>query len=402
MRKSAVATPKIVALIPLRGGSKRIPGKNIKPIAGKPLAYWACAAACSCRYIEDVYVSTEDQLIARTIESFALGIRVVARPESLAMDNSTTDDVMLHFMSQVDFDVLATIQATCPLVRGIDLDLGIEQFIRNENDSLLTGVLTKRFYWSVDSRPLNYDPFRRPFSQDFEGSIVENGAFYLTNRTTLQTQRNRLGGKIGIFRMAKETVTDIDDLADFEVAERQLLKRTNELRAKAGTIKILISDLDGIWGDNNVCTFGDMRELSEHSNSDTSSLDRFRAQFNLPILIVAKEANPAFKSRCAKLRVEFLGNSDDKCSAITQELTARGLSWPDVCYIGRDVSDRECMMKAGLTFCPAEGDSEIKRKADHVLCRGGGADPIREVFEVLASRLPGPHLPVSQYAHAST
>ena len=60
--------PKIVALVPLRAGSKRIPGKNIKPIAGKPLAYWACCAARNSRYISDVYVSTEDEEIARTIE----------------------------------------------------------------------------------------------------------------------------------------------------------------------------------------------------------------------------------------------------------------------------------------------------------------------------------------------
>jgi CMP-N,N'-diacetyllegionaminic acid synthase len=66
---------KIVALIPLRGGSKRIPGKNIKPIAGRPLAYWVCAAARNSKYIKEVYVSTEKEEIAQTVECFGLGIR---------------------------------------------------------------------------------------------------------------------------------------------------------------------------------------------------------------------------------------------------------------------------------------------------------------------------------------
>src|ERR1700693_3216064 len=114
--------PRIVCLVPLRGNSKRMPGKNIRPMAGKPLAYWACCAARDSRYVTEVYVSTEDEQIARTVESFDLGVRVVARPKSLATDTSTTEDVLLHFMRSVDFDIVATIQATSPLTSSADLD----------------------------------------------------------------------------------------------------------------------------------------------------------------------------------------------------------------------------------------------------------------------------------------
>lgn len=378
---------KIVALIPLRGGSKRIPGKNIKPIAGKPLAYWACAAARECQHIEEIYVSTEDDRIARTVQSFGLDIQVVARPDSLATDYATTDDVMLHFMSQVDFEVLATIQATCPLVTGTDLDLGIEQFLREGNDSLLTGVLTKRFYWSLDGRALNYDPLRRPFSQLFEGSILENGAFYLTTRVTLETYRNRLGGNIGIFRMAEETVTDIDDMADWEIAERQLLKRTTRSSSKTNPIKMIVSDFDGVWTDNKVYALGDTNEAVCCSKSDSLALDIFRARYNLPILVVSKERNQVVKSRCAKLQLEILSCVDNKCHYIDRELATRGLDWENVCYIGNDLNDLECMCKAGLAFCPSDAEFEIRCKADYVLSHAGGNGAIREMLQVLATTL---------------
>src|SRR3981189_330025 len=104
--------PKIVGLIPLRGGSQRIPNKNIKPIAGKPLAYWVCAAATKSRYIDQVYVSTENQHIAQIVRSFDLGVEIVERPLFLATHASSTDDVIRHFTNEVAFDVLATIQAT--------------------------------------------------------------------------------------------------------------------------------------------------------------------------------------------------------------------------------------------------------------------------------------------------
>jgi N-acylneuraminate cytidylyltransferase len=220
-----MSTPKIVALIPLRGASKRIPGKNVKPMLGRPLAYWACAAAANCRQISEVYVSTEDEQIRQAVESFGLKVRLVERPPALASDNATTDAVILHFATVVGFDIVATIQATSPLVSSTDLDHALTQLWKSGDDSLVTGVRLKRFLWSLDGRPLNYDPLHRPFSQDFEGSILENGAFYLTRRETLDRHRNRLGGKIGIFEMAPETAAEIDDPNDWDMVEELLSRR---------------------------------------------------------------------------------------------------------------------------------------------------------------------------------
>jgi YrbI family 3-deoxy-D-manno-octulosonate 8-phosphate phosphatase len=376
--------PKIVALVPLRGGSKRIPRKNIKVMAGKPLAYWACAAAKACPHISDIYVSTDDGEIARTVESFDLDVRVLPRPKVLAADDATTDDVILHFMSLVDFDVVATIQATCPLVTGSDLTLAIEQFLLDGNDSLLTGVRVRRFFWTIDGRPLNYDLLHRPFSQDFEGSIMENGAFYLTKREALRIHRNRLGGKVGVFEMAEETATDIDVPADWETVARHFSERPNGLADQARKIKIIMSDFDGVWTDNKVYTIAGSREAVCCSKTDSLALEIFRARFELPVLVISKETNEVVAGRCSKLGLKVLSSVDDKRHVAEQELRSRGLSWAEVCYIGNDLNDLECMVNAGLALCPSDSVFEVKSKAHYILSHPGGNGAVREMLELLA------------------
>lgn len=223
---------KIVALIPLRGGSKSIPYKNIKEIAGKPLAYWALFAAVNAKNIDEVYVSTEDEKIKKTIKSFNLKIKIIDRPKELANDTSSTESVMLHFMDNVNFDILVTIQATSPFTTNEDIDKAIEQFTKDGNDSLLTGVLVKKFFWTKNGMPLNYDYLNRPRRQDFEGVINENGAFYITKKEVLQNYKNRLGEKIGVYEMSADKIIDIDELSDWEIAEKLLTsqKVKNEKR----------------------------------------------------------------------------------------------------------------------------------------------------------------------------
>ncbi len=216
---------KIVSLVPLRGGSKSIPYKNIKEIAGKPLCYWALKAATDSKYIDEVWVSTDDKKIKDVVLSFNLGVKVIDRPTELAQDTSSTESVMSHFAEHVEFDILNLIQATSPFTTSEDLDIAIEQFERDGDDSLLTGVLYKKFYWSPSGVPLNYDYLKRPRRQEFEGVVNENGAFYLTKKEIFQKNKNRLGGKIGIFLMPEDKAIDIDEPSDWALAEKYLLSQ---------------------------------------------------------------------------------------------------------------------------------------------------------------------------------
>lgn len=216
---------KKVSLTPLRGGSKSILNKNIKNLGGNPLAFWVLAAASDSEFIDSCYISTDSHEIAELVNNLSLGVHIIMRPAEYATDEASTESVMLHFMSQVDFDVLVTIQATSPLLTAHDLDAALEQLQGQDLDSMLTAVRTKRFFWNDDSTPINYDPLNRPRRQDFRGTLMENGAFYITKREILERYKCRLGGKIGIYEMDEATAVEIDEPEDWERVERLLLRR---------------------------------------------------------------------------------------------------------------------------------------------------------------------------------
>lgn len=216
---------KTVALVPLRAGSKGIPKKNIKTIAGKPLAAWVLEAAAYCPTIDTVYVSTESEEIEKVVTDLALNVMVIKRPPELATDEASTESVMLHFMELIEFDILITIQATSPLLKTANLRQALNEFKENEFDSMLSAVRSKRFFWNEDGTPINYNPTQRPRRQEFKGTLMENGAFYITRRKILEEQYCRLGGKIGVYEMDSTQELEIDEPSDWEALERLLLKR---------------------------------------------------------------------------------------------------------------------------------------------------------------------------------
>jgi N-acylneuraminate cytidylyltransferase len=218
---------KWVALMPLRGGSRSIPSKNLRALAGRPLFAWSLEAAVASECFDEIYVSTDSPEIGRAVErEFSSSVQVVGRPAETATDTASTESVMLDFQERVAFDVLALIQATSPLTQAEDFRRAKRRFSEEGADSLLTAVESKRFFWTRDGAPINYDPAHRPLRQQFRGLLMENGAFYFTRGTTLRTCRARLGGKIAIYQMPDETGVEVDEPLDWLVAEHLVLERT--------------------------------------------------------------------------------------------------------------------------------------------------------------------------------
>lgn len=213
---------RVVALVPLRGGSKSIPRKNIKPIGGHPLCAWVLMAASRAEQIDAVYVSTDSAEIKSVVSGLGLGVRVVDRPAQYATDEASTEAVIAHFMEHVSFDLLVTIQATSPLLLASHLDQALRSFRESRYDSMLSAVRTRRFFWNDDGTPINYDPQKRPRRQEFPGTLMENGAFYITTRELLQHGTCRLGGKIGIYEMPDNCAVELDEPHDWELVSRLL------------------------------------------------------------------------------------------------------------------------------------------------------------------------------------
>ena len=221
---------KNIVFIPARGGSKSIPGKNIKEINGKPLIYWAIMASCRCRFTDMVYVATDDRLIRETVEGFGVQkLKAVGRSEDSATDTASTELAMLQFAKEQEFENIILVQATSPMLTSQELEEGIQKFREPGIDSVLSVVRQRRFCWERcagnRARPLNYDVVRRPRRQEFEGFFVENGAFYITSKEALLRTGCRLSGNIGMVEMQEDSYYEIDEPKDWEIVEHLLKLR---------------------------------------------------------------------------------------------------------------------------------------------------------------------------------
>jgi len=208
---------KIIALLPMRGGSKGIKNKNIKLFKNKPLCLWALESVLKCKLIDEVYVSTDSMRIKKIVKKFNEKIFVIDRNPNLAKDNTSTESVMLDFIKNRDFDILILVQVTSPFLSTHDLDGAINKFYKFNFDSLFSSVRLKRFFWTDKLKPINYDPFNRPRRQSFKGTLVENGSFYITKSNILKKFKNRLGGKIGTYEMSEKNFYELDNIIDWKI-----------------------------------------------------------------------------------------------------------------------------------------------------------------------------------------
>jgi N-acylneuraminate cytidylyltransferase len=217
---------KVVALIPARGGSKRIPKKNLYPILGVPLIEWSIRT-CLRASLDEVWVSSDDKEIlefCRNIDK----VKVIKRPEYLSRDNSSTDDVMVHFASEVEFDALVLVQSTSPLVRSEDINKGIDLIFSGKYDSVFSAISAKEndiLFWKVSDKaiPVNFDPMKRGLSQTRENPyFIETGAFYIILKDVLLELKSRYGRRLGLCEVPLYTMFEIDNMEDIPIVEHLL------------------------------------------------------------------------------------------------------------------------------------------------------------------------------------
>lgn len=221
--------PKVIAFVPVRGGSKSIPLKNIKELAGKPLVYWILNALEKANSVDEIVVATDSEQIKQAVNSFDMSkVIVYDRDPTNAADSSSTESVMLEYINKAELsndDLFILAQATSPLVQAKHIDDAMKQYTQDGSDSLLTCVRTKRFFWNDDGSPVNYDYKNRPRRQDFDGLLMENGAFYINTIKNIKDNSNRLSGKISIYEMPEETAIEIDEPSDWLVVESFLINK---------------------------------------------------------------------------------------------------------------------------------------------------------------------------------
>ena len=220
-----------IAFIPVRGGSKSIPLKNIKPINGKPLVYWTAFATCNAKYVDKVIVATDSNEIKDTVLSFGFDkLEVYDRDPENAQDTSSTESVMLEYIEKANLapqDNFILVQATSPLLKSEYIDEMIEVLKKSDADSIFSAVREKQFHWieTPDGiKPINYDYKNRPRRQDFQGILAENGACYINTIENILRDKCRLSGKIIAYEMPAETAYEIDEESDWLIVDSIMRK----------------------------------------------------------------------------------------------------------------------------------------------------------------------------------
>lgn len=228
----------ILGLIPARGGSKGIPGKNSKKLAGKELIRYTVEAAVACQSISRLVVSTDDENIAAISRDAGAEVPFL-RPDHLAADNSPTIDTVIHVLDyfksiNIDFDAVCLLQPTTPFRTAEDIDHAVEVFVQSKADSLI----------SVREVPHQYNPhwvFEAvegsdfldlatkdqeiiPRRQDLPKAFYRDGAIYITSSAVLLEKQSFYGDKLAYCRFTHSPAINLDTPEDWERAEQWILK----------------------------------------------------------------------------------------------------------------------------------------------------------------------------------
>ena len=224
---------KTICIIPARGGSKGIPGKNIMDFCGKPLLAWSILQARQSTNVTDVYVTSDDDHILKIAAE--CGGKAIKRPSHLATDLATSEAALQHALDQIEsqtstaIDAIVFLQATSPLRTPQDINGAIDEFHTRGADSVFSAARLDDFLiWSLGNGNLDsitYNYRKRGRRQDRDPYYLENGSIYVFKPEILRKEGNRLGGRIEIFCMPFWKSFEIDSYEDIGLCEYLMRNR---------------------------------------------------------------------------------------------------------------------------------------------------------------------------------
>ena len=378
---------KKIAFIPVRGGSKSIPKKNIKIFCGKPLIYWNLIELENCNQVDEVVVASDSEDIISVVEGFKLSkVVIYRRSNENAQDHSTSESIMLEYINfaKLDLsDVFMLVQATSPFTKSNDFSNGLKMM--NSYDTVFSCAKIKRFIWDKDSNPLNYDFKNRPRRQDFDGTFMENGAFCISLVSDIIKYNNRISGNIGICEMPEYTFVEIDEPEDWIIAERLFLKNNYSLNNyDFSKIKIFLSDVDGVLTDAGMYYTEKGDEIKKFSTYDGMAFKILQKK-GVKVGIITTEDRQLNRNRAQKLSLDFdFHGADDKLKIIKELCKKQNINLNQVAYIGDDVNCFELLSNVGFPACPKNAVDKIKSIPNIIqLSQNGGSGVVREFVEII-------------------
>lgn len=221
---------RIVALVPMRHHSERVPGKNYRDFAGKPLYHRILASLKNCPLVADIVIDTDSSVIMEGVSEYFPDICLLERPEHLRAGTVPMNDVLLHDVTRVEADYYLQTHSTNPLLRTETITQAVRQFLDSVPmyDSLFSVTPIQTRLWDELARAINHNPSILLRTQDLPPVYEENSNIYIFTREILERRHNRIGERPLMFEIDRLEAWDIDEELDFHIAEFLYLERQRE------------------------------------------------------------------------------------------------------------------------------------------------------------------------------
>jgi len=403
--------PDVLVVIPARGGSKGVPGKNLAPVGGEPLVTRAVRASVRAHRTTRVVVSTDD--VGIMTAAGAAGAQVVRRPADIAGDTSSSESAVLHVLDELaraevpDPEVVVLVQCTSPFLTPEEIDGVVAAVLDDGADSALTAAPFHGFLWRTDgaghgSGPsghgVNHDHAHRPRRQDRPEDLLETGAAYAMRTDGFRAAGHRFFGSVALVRTDPARVLEIDEPDD--LARARALAPLFTAPAAAATdpdlaapvrlpgredIDAVVLDFDGTQTDDRVWIDADGRETVAVHRGDGLGVARL-VRAGLTVLILSTEANPVVSTRARKLNVPVLQGIARKDQALALWAETHSIDLRRVLYLGNDVNDLSCFSLVGWPTAVADAQPEVLDRARSVTERRGGHGAVREIASWLLGK----------------
>jgi N-acylneuraminate cytidylyltransferase len=382
----------VIAIIPARGGSQRIPRKNLIRVAGRPMLSHTIDHARKASCLSSIYVSTDDDEIAVLAQQS--GAEVIRRPADLSTAVAASESALLHVLDSrrerglEDPALVVFLQCTSPVRRHDDIDRAVDTLIADDADSLFSAHRDAAFVWQHINgklQSITYDYQNRGRSQDRPPQFIENGSLWVFKPWVLRQFGNRLGGRISVYEMDYFCSFDIDTLDQLEIVENIL--RRPQLFADLDllkTIELVVFDFDGVMTDNTLLVDESGQESVRCNRSDGLGISALR-RGGIESIVFSTEENAVVAARCTKLEISCHQGLADKAAHLRDYLNSRHLSPDKVLFLGNDVNDLGCLELVGMPVVVADAHPAAAAKARLVLTRNGGDGAVRELCDLLLS-----------------
>ncbi len=400
----------ILALIPARGGSKSIPRKNIRPLAGYPLIAYSIAAARQARHVTRTIVSTDDEEIARIARSFGAQTPFL-RPLEYALDDSTDYPVFTHALGWLDEnegyhpDLVVQLRPTSPLRPPDCVDRAVQLLLDNSEADSVRGVIPSGQnpykMWRVNDQGrmtalLTLDGVTEPFNaprQQLPPTYWQTGHIDAIRTSTILQKQSLSGEVILPLLLDPRYAIDIDTLRDWQRAEWTIYQGDLPLvqpgparRPLPNQVELVVFDFDGVMTDDQVWVDQSGNESVAASRSDGMGIARLH-RAGIPMVVLSTETNPVVAARCRKLDLPVIQGLSDKANALKQYLLERQLDPSHVVYLGNDVNDLPCFPLVGCGVAVEDANPQVLARADIILTHTGGHGAVRELCDRLLSQV---------------